>query len=256
MSGDVGAEPSAHFGLSDVTVRRGDRTIVDRVTAVLPSRLITVLFGPSGAGKTSLLRLLNRLDEVTSGRITCQGVPIKDIPVRTLRHRVGFVAQTPVLLPGTVRDNLREAGILAGLSQGEMEGRIEEVLGQAGLPSVLLDRPGSELSGGERQRTVLARALVSRPCTLLLDEPTSALDRIAAGHLLETLRELRDREGLTVVLTTHRLEEIRGTADHGIMMQEGRVMEVGDAERLLTEPGSEATRAFVGWVRERGNSAV
>lgn len=256
MSGNGGATSPPHFTLSGVTVRRGDRTILDGVTTTIPGQRITVLFGPSGAGKSSLLRLLNRLDEATSGRITHRGAVLQDIPVRALRHRVGFVAQTPVLLPGTVRDNLVEAGVLAGLAGKTLEDRIQQVLAQAGLPGGLLDRPGAELSGGERQRAVLARALVSRPCTLLLDEPTSALDRLTAGHLLETLRALRDGEGLTVVLTTHRLEEIRGTADHAVMMQEGRIMEVGDAERLLTEPEEEATRAFVGWVRERGNPAV
>lgn len=243
------------FVLRDVSVLREGRALLDHISTAIPEGRITVLFGPSGAGKSRLLRLLNRLDEVTAGEIRYRGKPLPEIPVHELRCRVGFVAQTPVLFPGRVRDNFLEAAVLAGLSQKEAGERMRTAATLAGLAPSLLERDGTGLSGGERQRVVIGRALVSRPETLLLDEPTSALDRVTAGHLLETLQELRDREKLTVVLTTHRLEEIRGIADHAIMLQAGEVVEVGDADRLFADPREEATRAFIGWVRERGDPA-
>src|SRR5690606_22598197 len=118
--------------------------------------------------------LLNRLDDPDAGRILHRGEPLDALPVRTLRCRVGFVFQVPVLFPGTVRDNLRTAGELAGLPAQEAEARLPVALERAGVEDELLDRDGEGLSVGQKQRVTLARALMSAPGVLLLDEPTSA----------------------------------------------------------------------------------
>ena len=240
------------FTLRGVSAVRNGRTLLEGITTRMAPGRITVLFGPSGAGKSTLLRLLNRLDEAAGGEILYRGQALPAIPVKALRCRVGFVFQTPVLFPGTVRENLIEAGILAGLDPGEADARVPGVLGMAGVGEGLLHRDGSGLSVGEKQRVTLARALMSRPETLLLDEPTSALDPGSADHLLETLRHLRDAEGLTVVVTTHRLAEIRGTADRGIMLKDGLLVEEGEVDQLFEAPAREETRAFVSSGRGNG----
>jgi len=247
-----GAGTDSAFRLEGVQVERNGRSLLHGVDTRIPAGRITVLFGPSGAGKSTLLRLLNRLDEPSAGEIRYRGEPITALPVRTLRCRVGFVFQTPVLFPGTVRSNLAEAGLLAGLPPHEVEARVPSALELAGVEPLLLERDGAGLSVGQKQRVTLARALMTAPETLLLDEPTSALDPVSSDHLLETLRTLREERGLTVVLTTHRLVEIRGTADHGIMLQEGRLVEEGNARRILEAPREEATRTFLSAGRGNG----
>ncbi len=247
--------PAAAFDLQDVRVDRGGRPILRGITTRIPAGRITVLFGPSGAGKSTLLRLLNRLDDPTGGRILRGGEPLDSIPVRRLRCRVGFVFQVPVLFPGTVRTNLLAAGTLAGLSAEEAAARVPQALERAGVEVDLVDREGEGLSVGQKQRVTLARALMSAPEVLLLDEPTSALDPVSADHLLGTLRTLRDGEGLTVVMTTHRLAEIRGTADRGIMLKDGRLVEEGEADLLLSSPVEAATREFLAHGRGGGSGA-
>lgn len=239
------------FTLEGVEVARNGRPILRGISTEIPDGRVTVLFGPSGAGKSTLLRLLNRLDDPSGGRILHRGEPLEALPVRRLRCRVGFVFQVPVLFPGTVRENLLQAAALAGLSPDEAESRVPVALGRAGVEEELAEREGEGLSVGQKQRVTLARALMSGPEVLLLDEPTSALDPVSADHLLATLRTLRDREGLTVVMTTHRITEIRGTADRGIMLQEGRLVEEGEAEELLVHPREAATRDFLAHGRGR-----
>jgi ABC-type multidrug transport system fused ATPase/permease subunit len=162
----------------------------------VPLGQVTGLLAASGAGKSTLLRALVRLVEIQEGTITLDGVDIATLDARALRRRVGLVAQVPVMLPGTVADNLRYG--IPGLSDGALRTALADV----GLPLSFLDRVATDLSGGERARVALARALTREPEILLLDEPTAALDRDTADHVAATLRRLRER-GLGICLTTH-----------------------------------------------------
>jgi ABC-type methionine transport system ATPase subunit len=238
------------FSLRRVRQEKRGTLVLDDVELVIPKRKVTALIGPSGAGKTSLIRLLNRLDDPVRGEILYCSQPIVTYPVRALRSRVGFVFQTPVLFPGTVRENLHEAAQLAGVPSSEFEPRAEEAMRLAELELALLDRDGSRLSLGQQQRAALARTLMTSPEVLLMDEPTSALDPETADHLVDTIHRLSEERGLTVVMVTHRLGEARRGSDHAVLLERGRVVEAGATPELFADSAQARTRAFLHAERE------
>lgn len=211
----------------------------------IQERQVTALVGPSGAGKTSLLRLINRLDDPVGGNILYRGRPLAELPVRKLRCRVGFVFQTPVMFPGTVRDNLREATELSGSAAEDLEATTRTAMELAELDAALLDSEGDRLSLGQKQRANIARALMTRPEVLLMDEPTSALDPETADRLTETIRHLSTERGLTVVMVTHRLAEARRVSDITVVMEAGRVIEAGPTPEIFGQAGNPRIRAFL-----------
>jgi putative ABC transport system ATP-binding protein len=165
------------------------------------------LVGPSGSGKSSLLRCLNRLEEPTAGSVRFEGRDVQSLDPRRLRRGAALVMQSPVLFEGTVRDNLllRPAGTGGDFS----EARLARTLGEVGLDEQLLGREATTLSGGEKQRVTIARALLGDPHILLLDEPTSALDPPNAALVVETVSRLREMRGLSIVAVTHQPELVR-----------------------------------------------
>lgn len=227
------AAPGIAFQLRGVRQEKNGRVLLREVDLVIRRGRATAVLGPSGAGKTSLLRLLDRLDDPVAGEVRYRDRPLSDYPVAELRRRVGFVFQVPVLFPGSVRDNLRVAADLAGVAEAEFEGRATEALGRTALDPSLLDRPGEELSVGQRQRAALARALLMEPEVLVLDEPTSALDPETSERLLETIRGLIGKTAMTVVLSIHRPNEAAAVADDAVLLAEGTVREAGPAARIL-----------------------
>ena len=239
----VGSTPL--FALRRVTLERGQSAILRDVSLDLPRTGITALIGPSGAGKTSLLRLLNRLDDPSSGEVWFNGRPIISTPVGALRRRVGFVFQKPVLFPGTVSDNLQTAVALGGPAEAGGAPRAALVLEAVGLTADYADRETAELSGGEQQRVTIARVLMTRPEVLLLDEPTSALDPEVAEHLLVTIRRLSRERGVAVVMVTHRLHEAREISTHVVMLEAGRVVEDGTANGIFSAPTHARTREYL-----------
>jgi ABC-type methionine transport system ATPase subunit len=243
-SAPAGSSPA--FRLRDVRQVHGARTLLDGITLDLPRGGFTALIGPSGAGKTSLLRLLNRLDDPVSGTIEFHGRPLSDYRIRELRRRVGFVFQAPVMFTGTVRDNLRAAH---GLARAEVapvdETRVAELLDLAGLDLSYADRQAADLSGGEKHRVSIARALTTNPEVLLLDEPTAALDPEVADRLLHTLANLRETTGITMIMVTHRLREARVGATYVVMLEAGRIVEAGDARKIMQDATHPRTREFL-----------
>ncbi|SHI36160.1 ABC transporter ATP-binding protein [Desulfofundulus thermosubterraneus] len=205
-------------------------TILEDVTAHFPGGAITALVGPSGSGKSSLLRLLNRLDEPSRGRLYWQGKPLERYPVRELRRQVGMLFQTPVLFPGTVEENL-----LYGPRVTRSAPRVEpaELLEQVGLDGEFLRREVSGLSGGQAQRVALARALANRPAALLLDEPTSALDPEARDEIELLITRLQRENALTVVWVTHDAAQALRVAQVLAVMQKGRLTACGPKEDLM-----------------------
>ncbi len=220
-----GSGSVAALRFEDVVVRRGDATILAGVDGTVPERQVTVVAGPSGAGKTSLLRLCNRLDVPDRGRVAYRGQDVTELDPLSLRRRVGMVFQTARLLPGTVADNLQVAAPDA--DRDEMAAALERV----SLPAAMLDRPGDGLSGGEAQRVCLARTLITGPDVLLADEPTSALDATPKLAFERLTRQLT-ADGLTVLWVTHDLAQLRRLADHVLVLLDGRVRYEGGPEGL------------------------
>ena len=190
------SDDSDGIQVRDLRVTLAGRRVLDGVALSIPCSQVTSLLAPSGAGKSTLLRACVRLVEADAGSITLGGEDILALDARVLRRRVGFVAQSPAMLPGSVADNLRHG--VDGLGDDELH----EALRAASLDPAFAGRTARELSGGERARVALARALTRGPRLLLLDEPTAALDDAAAARIGQTLRGLRDC-GLGICVATH-----------------------------------------------------
>jgi putative ABC transport system ATP-binding protein len=179
---------------------------------------VTAVLGPSGSGKSSLLRLLNRLADPDKGVVRFQGRDVTELDVRELRRRACMVPQLPAPLPGTVADNIRYGPALFGRAIG-----VERPLELSGLTKLYADREADQLSVGEQQRVMLARALALEPDVLLLDEPTSALDDYTKRGVERTLAELADRGGLSMVLVTHEEGQAERMAGRVVQMRGGRL---------------------------------
>ncbi|MFC7156596.1 phosphate ABC transporter ATP-binding protein [Halomarina halobia] len=207
----------------------GER-IVDDVSVEIPESTVLVVVGPSGSGKSSFLRLLDRLDEPTAGTVLVCGEDYRTIPPRELRRRVGLVPQDPALVPGTVFENVARGPRLRG--DPVDESRVEELLQRLGLAGYG-DRDVEDLSGGERQRVAVARTLLNEPDVLLLDEPTSHLDSAAEARVEGLLSELISDLDLTVVMVTHDEEQARRMGDRVMVLRDGRLERVGPVEEVL-----------------------
>jgi len=218
--------PSAALATDHLVVRRRKAVVLDQITVGFARGAVTAVVGPSGAGKTSLLRCLNRLDDPTSGRVLLDGEDIRQLDPRQLRRRVGMVFAAPVLFSGDVRANLAY-----GLEVAD-DGRLAAALNAAQLPTSFLDRDAGGLSAGEGQRVAIARALVRDPEALLLDESTSALDQDAAGGIEALVRRLAEDRGLTVVMVTHDLDQAERVAGAAVLLVRGRVALAGTARQV------------------------
>jgi ABC-type methionine transport system ATPase subunit len=206
--------------------------ILHDISLEIPAGSITAVIGPSGSGKSSLLRCLNRLWEPPPGSIFIDGGDITAMNVLLLRRRVGMLFQTPALFEGTVADNIAYGPGLQGRRLTSQE--VAELLQMAGLDAGLAEKPVDQLSGGQAQRVSLARTLANQPDVLLLDEPTSALDPAATRKIESTIRNLRDTLNLTVLWVSHAFEQVERTADRIVLLVDGRVAETGDAGHLLS----------------------
>jgi ABC-type multidrug transport system fused ATPase/permease subunit len=179
------------------------------------------LVGPSGSGKSSLLRCLNRLVEATAGTVRFDGRDARSFDPRELRRRVALVMQTPVLFEGTVRDNLR---VRPADAPGDFsEDRLRASLAEVGLEPDFCDRDAATLSGGEKQRVTIARALLRDPQVVLLDEPTSALDPPNVLLVVETICRLRAARGISIVAVTHQPDLVRRLGGGLLYLVKGRV---------------------------------
>jgi len=213
------------FTLKDVRYR----DIVDIPHLEIPSGKVTCIVGRSGSGKTTTLRMLNRMISPDTGTIIYKGTPISEIDPVRLRRQVVMLPQTPVMFDGTIRDNL-----LIGLEFSEREpvpdDALHRVLEIMDLRKELED-DAATLSGGEKQRVALGRILVMRPDAALLDEPSSALDegteRAVIGRLADAARE----RGVTVVMVTHSRPLAEAVADHLVEIEAGRVVTTNGVER-------------------------
>ena len=200
----------------------------------IPRGGVLAVVGPSGSGKSSFLRLLNRLDEPTSGTVRFEDRDYRQIPPRELRRRVGMVTQTAYLFPGTLADNLRFGPLQRGMELPA--GTIEALLTEVGLAG----RSGEDvahLSGGEAQRVSLARALANTPAVLLLDEPTSSLDAEAKDEVEKLILRVVRQNKLTCVMVSHDLSQAARVADRVMVMNKGRVTKNGTVSEVINAEG-------------------
>ncbi|WDS38138.1 ATP-binding cassette domain-containing protein [Pseudoxanthomonas sp.] len=204
--------------------------------------------GHSGAGKSSLIRLINGLESATSGTVTVDGEAVGRLDataLRVLRRRIGMIFQHFNLLSSQrVRDNVAFPLRLAGLPEQQIKARVSELLARVGLESHA-DAFPAQLSGGQKQRVGIARALATQPSILLCDEATSALDPQTTASVLDLLAELNRELGLTIVLITHEMEVIRRICDRVAVLDQGRIVETGPVSEVFLNPQHPTTRRFV-----------
>jgi phosphate transport system ATP-binding protein len=220
----------------------------------IPAKTITVLFGPVGGCKSSLLRCLNRLNDLTeiqtlTGRILLDGENILDpkTDVIALRRRVGMVFARPVVLPMSIRQNLTYGLELANEKRhSRLEEAVERSLKLAALWDEVKDRlddPGIALSGGQQQRLCLARVLANQPEVILLDEPTSGLDPISTGKVETALQELK--KDYTVILVPHSVQQAARVADFAAFFLQGELVESAEGASLFTHPQKKQTEDYI-----------
>ena len=225
----------------------------------IPANKITVIFGPSGGGKSSLLRVINRLNDLTdvdriSGKVLMvdEVANIKDIldpnlDVISLRRSIGMVFARPVVLPLNIRDNITYGLEMAGKKEKTgLERTTEICLKQAALWEEVkdrLDEPAIALSGGQQQRLCLARSLALEPELILLDEPTSGLDPISTGYIETTLQELKKK--YTIILVPHSVQQAARTADLAAFFLQGDLIEHGQGDKLFVNPKDERTANYI-----------
>jgi D-methionine transport system ATP-binding protein len=223
-------------------------TAVDGVDLDVHQGEVLGVIGYSGAGKSTLVRLVNALELPTSGTVTVAGQELTAIPERdrrTARRRIGMVFQQFNLFRSrTVAGNVAYPLKVAGVAKDERDRRVAELLDFVGL----LDRAHAhpeQLSGGQKQRVGIARALASNPELLLADEATSALDPETTSEVLALLRRVNRELGVTIIVITHEMDAVRRIADRVAVMEQGRVVEVGDVYDVFSAPTTEAAQRFV-----------
>jgi len=238
--------------LRNIAVRyhgRGTEVLaVDDVSLSIAEAQIYGIVGASGAGKSSLLRTINLLERPDAGRVIISGQDITELTgaaLRRERQKIGMVFQHFNLLhTSTVYDNAAFALRAAGKSEAEVAQRVPEVLELVGLSDKARAYP-SQLSGGQKQRVGIARAIANRPAVLLCDEPTSALDLESASSILDLLREINQRLGITIVLISHEMAVIKKICSRVAVMDGGKVVEEGDVYDIFAKPQHAFTRQLV-----------
>ncbi|TVU62021.1 amino acid ABC transporter ATP-binding protein [Paenarthrobacter nitroguajacolicus] len=235
----------------------GPKTVLKDVDLTIASGEICCIIGPSGSGKSTLLRCINGLETVDSGILKVNGddfgyyetdtayhaLPPKQLALQ--RTRVGMVFQSFNLFPNmTARENVMAGPVLVKRADKKQSAKqAQELLTSVGL-GAFGDRYPAELSGGQQQRVAIARSLAMNPEIILFDEPTSALDPEKVGEVLNVMQDLA-RKGMTMVVVTHEMGFAREVADSLIFMDEGNVVERGDAREVLTNPKEPRTQAFL-----------
>jgi sulfate/thiosulfate transport system ATP-binding protein len=236
--------------VSGVTKKFGDFVALDDVSVTLPTGQLTALLGPSGGGKSTLLRIIAGLDTADEGAVSIEGVDATKLPPQ--KRNVGFVFQHyAVFKHMTVAKNVAFGLEIRKRRKVEIAERVDELLKLVHLQQFAHRLP-SQLSGGQRQRMALARALAVEPKVLLLDEPFGALDAKVRKELRDWLRRLHDEVNVTTVFVTHDQEEALEVADEIVVINEGRVEQVGTPDTLYDEPANDFVMGFLGEVTQLG----
>ena len=230
-----------------ITKRYGGHTVLDAITAQLEFPHVLALLGPSGGGKSTLLRVIGGLESPETGSLTIDGqrVPTGEGALRTFRSNIGTVFQSWNLFPhlDALANIMLPLTAVHGLAPEAARDRSLELLERLHLTGHAHKRP-AELSGGQRQRVAIARAVAIHPRLLLLDEPTSALDPEMTAEVLEVIADLKS-EGRTFILVTHAMNFARTVADQVAFLADGRIVEQGSAQTFFSAPQSETVQRFL-----------
>ena len=235
---------SPFLELSGIRKEFGSFVALEGVDLEIAQGEFVCFLGPSGCGKTTLLRIIAGLEVQTAGRITQAGRDISNLP--PAERDYGIVFQSYALFPNlSVRDNVAYGLVNRRRPRAEIAARVAELLALVGLPGSENKFP-AQLSGGQQQRIALARALATSPGLLLLDEPLSALDAIVRVHLRQEIRTLQRKLGVTTIMVTHDQEEALSVADRIVVMNAGRIEQVGTPMEVYRDPASPFVADFVG----------
>ena len=246
-SNSAQATRTAGIEFSQVTKRYGANTVVNNLTLSIPAGETTVFVGSSGCGKTTTLRMINRMVEPQEGTITIGGQNIADQDPYKLRRSIGYVMQSGGLLPHrTVLENVMTVPLLNGTSKSQAKERALDLLGTVGLDASLAQRYPAQLSGGQAQRVGVARALAADASILLMDEPFSAVDPIVRTELQEELLRLQGELHKTIVFVTHDIDEALFLGDNiAVFAPGGKLAQYGAPEEILTNPANDFVESFV-----------
>ncbi|UJP09457.1 ATP-binding cassette domain-containing protein [Microbacterium sp. KUDC0406] len=245
-----------------IEFRSVSKTFPDGTSAVrdfslqIPARKTTVFVGSSGCGKTTLLRMINRMVEPSSGDVQIDGESVLQGDPVALRRRIGYVLQNSGLMPHfTVIDNVSAVLRITGVPRSEAHARARELLDTVGLGAALANRYPAQLSGGQQQRVGVARALAADPNILLMDEPFGAVDPIVRADLQQELLRLQRELDKTVVFVTHDIDEAFLLGDQVVILDVGaRIVQRGTPSEIIENPADDFVAAFIGG--DRGKRAL
>ncbi len=234
--------------IDEVTKNYGDHRVVDSLSLTVPAGDFCVLLGSSGCGKSTTLRMINRLIAIDSGAIRVGGEDVARLPAETLRRRIGYAIQSIGLFPHwTVADNIATVPRLLKWPRARVDERVAELLGLFRLdPETYRAKYPHQLSGGEQQRVGVARALAADPELLLMDEPFAAVDPITRDALQAELARIHRMTQKTIVFVTHDIEEALRLATRIAIMDKGRIVQLDSPLDLLENPANDFVREFVG----------
>ena len=221
------------------------KTVVDQISFDVHEGEIFALLGKSGCGKTTTLKMINRLIEPSSGQVFIHGQNILQQPVHELRRKIGYVIQENGLFPHyTVAQNISIVPHLLKYPESQTQQLVEEMLDLLELPQTFINKYPNQLSGGQQQRVAIARALATKPPLLLMDEPFSALDPITREAIRKQFTQLSKQFNIAVVVVTHDLAEAIEIADKICLMNQGKIEQVGSAHELLFSPQTDFVESF------------
>ena len=238
--------------IRNLTVETRKKVILDHLSLDIYRNSVNTIVGPSGGGKSTLLRTLNKLVDLdpgmrVSGEVLFEGKDIDDYDDVLLRREIGMVFQKPNPFPLSIYENVAFGlRLLGNVKQKDMDAMVKEALEEAGLYREVKDNlrgSGENLSGGQQQRLCIARALVLRPKVLMMDEPTSALDPVAKGRIEDLIKDLKEK--YTVILVTHDMVQAKNVSDHLSMIYDGKII-ASEEDIEALEENRETMRAYFG----------
>ena len=234
--------------LEHVTKSFGRYKALDDVSIVVEEGEFLTVIGRSGCGKTTMLRMINRLQKPDSGKVYAAGEDVGEADLIRLRRKIGYVIQNKGLFPHmTVEKNIIYVPVISGQKDKRQNRKLaEELIGLVGLEREMLDRYPEELSGGQQQRVGIARALASRPKLLLMDEPFGALDEITKRAMQNELLALQKKLGMTVVFITHDIREAMKLGDRVLVMEQGKIAQCDTPENVKKNPADEFVKELIG----------
>lgn len=228
-------------------VYAGGKKAVDNISIDIENGSFVAFIGTSGSGKTTALRMINRMIEATEGQITMYGKDVRNMNPVALRRSIGYVIQQIGLMPHmTIKENIVLVPKLLKWSQEKKDKKAKELIKLVDLPESYLDRYPSQLSGGQQQRIGVVRALAAEQDVILMDEPFGALDPITRDTLQDLVKSLQQQLGKTVIFVTHDMDEAIKLADKICIMSEGKIIQYDTPDNILRAPANDFVREFIG----------